>query len=70
MGESETPRFSAFVSYSHADKKAAQKLHRRLEGYRLPKHVAETLADRDEPAKLGQIFRDREDLPAAEDPHR
>ena len=67
MGEEEKQRFSAFVSYSHADKKAAQRLHRRLEGYRLPKHVAETLSDRDEPAKLGQIFRDREDLPAAED---
>ena len=67
MGESKAQRFSAFVSYSHADKKAAQKLHRRLEGYRLPKHVVETLSDKDEPAKLGQIFRDREDLPAAED---
>ena len=70
MGQQGQRGFSAFVSYSHADKAAAQKLHRRLEGYRLPKHVAAQLAantSSDDPAKLGQIFRDREDLPAAQD---
>jgi tetratricopeptide (TPR) repeat protein len=70
MGQEGQRGFSAFVSYSHADKAAAQKLHRRLEGYRLPKHVAAQLAattPSDDPTKLGQIFRDREDLPAAQD---
>ncbi|MEE9434505.1 MAG: toll/interleukin-1 receptor domain-containing protein [Sphingorhabdus sp.] len=77
MGEEGNSAFSAFVSYSHADKTAAQKLHRKLEGYRLPKHVAAQLAGRDQgnggaadgkaDGRLGQIFRDREDLPAAQD---
>ncbi len=73
MGEREGRAFSAFVSYSHADKKAAQKLHKKLESYRLPKHVAARLADAKNAGdsgasdRLGQIFRDREDLPAAED---
>lgn len=60
-------QFRAFVSYSHADKAAAQKLHRKLEAYRLPKHL---LSDEDAEAmggRIGPIFRDREDLPAAED---
>jgi len=34
-----TPRFRAFLSYSHADKAAAQRLHRRLENYRLPRRL-------------------------------
>ena len=77
MGQEGNSAFSAFVSYSHADKAAAQKLHRKLEGYRLPKHVAAQLAGRDQgngeaaegkaDGRLGQIFRDREDLPAAQD---
>ncbi|MFQ5346695.1 MAG: toll/interleukin-1 receptor domain-containing protein [Rhodothalassiaceae bacterium] len=58
-------RFRAFLSYSHADAAAARRLHRRLEGYRLPRHLA--AADVPRPARLGPIFRDREDLPAAGD---
>jgi MTH538 TIR-like domain (DUF1863) len=55
-------RFAAFISYSHADEKAAAKLQRQLERYRLPKHIAEA---RDHVTSLGTIFRDREDLAAA-----
>jgi tetratricopeptide (TPR) repeat protein len=58
-----TARFAAFISYSHADAAVAAKLQRKLERYRLPKHIVET-HDR-AAAGLGQIFRDREDLAAA-----
>jgi hypothetical protein len=56
-------RFAAFISYSHADAAIAAKLQRKLERYRLPKHVA--LARSSGEADLGSIFRDREDLAAA-----
>ncbi len=58
----EPSRFRAFVSYSHADKRAADRLHSRLEGYRLPRHLRSGGNGR-----IGAIFRDREDLPAAND---
>lgn len=60
-------RFRAFVSYSHADKAAAQRLHRKLETYRLPVHLRETAAAIEPDGRVGAIFRDREDLPAAQD---
>lgn len=55
--------FAAFISYSHADAAAAAKLQRKLEHYRLPKHIV--AAHGRETAALGRIFRDREDLAAA-----
>lgn len=58
-----TPSFRAFLSYSHADKAAAQRLHRKLENYRLPGHLRQAGAD----SRIGKVFRDREDLPAATD---
>lgn len=60
---STAPAFRAFLSYSHADKAAAQRLHRKLESYRLPRHLR---AD-GESGRIGAIFRDREDFPAASD---
>ena len=60
-------RFRAFVSYSHADAAIAQRLHRKIEAYRLPHHLRpDPIADENN-GRLGRIFRDREDLPAAED---
>ncbi len=56
-------KFSAFISYNHADHIIAAKLQKRLENYRLPKHIR-TLIDRED-NRLGQIFRDREDLAAS-----
>lgn len=60
--------YRAFVSYSHRDAAWGGKLHRRLEGYRLPKHCrgAET-AFGAVPAQLTPIFRDREELSAGAD---
>lgn len=62
-------RFQAFLSYSHVDAAAARKLHRRLETYRLPRRLAGhmPLFPGVAPGRLGQIFRDREDFPAAQD---
>ncbi|WAC25206.1 toll/interleukin-1 receptor domain-containing protein [Blastomonas sp. SL216] len=58
-----TPSFRAFLSYSHADITAAQRLHRKLESYRLPRHMRPAGDD----GRIGAIFRDREDFPAATD---
>lgn len=56
-------RFAAFISYSHADAEIAAKLQRQLERYRLPKHAG--LVRNGKSARLGRIFRDRDDLAAA-----
>ncbi|BAV63326.1 hypothetical protein SCLO_1002860 [Sphingobium cloacae] len=55
--------YAAFLSYNHKDVRAARQLHRRLESYRLPKGAARPDGSR----KLGRIFRDRDELPAATD---
>lgn len=62
----EPARYRAFISYSHADERAARKLHRWLESYRLPRTTIGRLTPRGEvPRKLGPIFRDRNELPAS-----
>jgi hypothetical protein len=61
-----TYRYKAFISYSHSDKRFANWLLKSLEGYRVPKRLLS--ADSVGPVqKLGRIFRDRDELPAAED---
>ena len=65
------PYYSAFISYSHADAAAVQKLHRRLESYRLPKGLGRIDALNAKTGTrgrlgLGKVFRDREELSAAE----
>lgn len=63
---SDTPRFRAFLSYSHADEAVAMRLHRALETYRLPRHLraqAEQWGER----PLNPIFRDRTDFAADTD---
>lgn len=60
-------RFRAFVSYSHADAAIAQRLHKKIETYRLPHHLRDRETVDPDNGRLGRIFRDREDLPAAED---
>jgi tetratricopeptide (TPR) repeat protein len=61
-------RYSAFISYSHADKAAAAWLHRAIETYRTPRRVR----GRAGPfgpigATLPPVFRDRDELRAAPD---
>lgn len=61
-------RYRAFISYSHADEKWARWLLKRLESYRVPAKLVGTPGrDGPIPAKLGQMFRDRDELPSAGD---
>lgn len=58
------PRYRAFLSYSHRDAAITQRLHRRLETYRIPRALARadgaTL-----PPRLHPVFRDRDELASA-----
>jgi len=61
-------RYGAFLSYSHADEQHARWLLQRLEGYRVPKRLIGTAGRHGPvPARLGPVFRDRDELPAAGD---
>jgi hypothetical protein len=55
-------KYWAFISYSHADVEAAQRLHRALEQYTLPAAVRQ--ANR-LPKRLIPVFRDHEELEAS-----
>ena len=61
-------RYRAYISYSHLDEKWAVWLHRKLEGYRIPRRLVglETSAGLI-PRRIAPIFRDREELPSATD---
>lgn len=66
-GDGGPARYRAFISYSHEDATAGRRLHRRLERYVVPKRlVGRTTPRGPVPRRLGPIFRDREDLPAAD----
>ncbi|MEP3052006.1 MAG: toll/interleukin-1 receptor domain-containing protein [Erythrobacter sp.] len=54
------------MSYSHADAAIVRKLHRKLEAYRLPAKLDREGAPLTPDHRIGKIFRDREDLPAAQ----
>jgi hypothetical protein len=63
-----TARYGAFISYNHADRAHARWLHRALERYRIPaKLVGRDAAFGPVPRRLGRIFRDLDELPAASD---
>ena len=53
--------YEAFISYRHrdVDRKVARRLQRRLEGYRIPQHIATERSER----RLGKLFRDQDELP-------
>lgn len=53
-------RYYAFISYSHADKKAVTKMQKRIERFVIPRYIRKlkNLA----PKKIGSIFRDDTDL--------
>lgn len=59
-------RYWAFISYSHHDSRAATRLHRRLESYRVPRRlVGRPTAKGAVPKRLQPIFRDRDELPSS-----
>ena len=61
-------RYRAFISYSHADKRVAEWLHRALETYRIPpKLVGTSTRVGIVPRRLTPIFRDRDELSATHD---
>ncbi|QMW23409.1 toll/interleukin-1 receptor domain-containing protein [Sandaracinobacteroides saxicola] len=61
------PRYRAFISYSHRDLATAKWLHAALERYRLPARLVGTESPFGPvPARLSPIFRDLDELPAAE----
>ena len=60
-------RYSAFISYSHSDKRFARRLHRRLEAYRLPRRLQVNRPNPAAPHRLKPVFLDAEELTAAFD---
>lgn len=59
-------RYRAFISYSHKDAGWARWLHRRLEGYQVPKRLRGSAGEFGPlPDRLSPIFRDREELASA-----
>jgi hypothetical protein len=61
----ETRRYKAFISYSHADEAHASWLQRALEHYRTPKALRRSRPDL--PARLYPIFRDSAELASSTD---
>ncbi len=62
-----TPRYRAFISYSHVDEAMARRLHRWLETYRIPARlVGRTTMRGDVPRRLAPVFRDRAELAASD----
>lgn len=61
-------RYRAFISYSHRDKAEAGWLHRALETYRVPKKLVGGVTRVGVvPRRLAPVFRDRDELSAADD---
>lgn len=59
-------RYWAFISYSQRDIKWAERLHKKLETYKVPhKWLGQLVGNRSFPRKLVPIFRDRDELPSA-----
>ncbi len=65
MGQS---KYRAFISYSHADEKAVQRLLHRLETYVLPTKLRRGDAGSMNDGRLGSFFRDKEELSAGDLP--
>lgn len=62
------PHYAAFISYSHAEDEFANWLHKRLEGYQIPRSLLGRNGGSGRAAKrLGRVFRDRVELSAAHD---
>lgn len=62
------PRYRAFISYNHEDSVFGRRLHRQLEAYTIPRRLAGRMGRAGPiPSRLSPIFRDREELSAAND---
>ncbi len=60
-------QYKAFISYSHTDRDWAAWLLASLENYRIPRHLVGRKTDLGMvPPRLTPIFRDRDELPAAQ----
>lgn len=63
----ESFRYAAFISYSSADARFAQRLHRALEGYGVPSALGSfTPPGSAKPNRIYPVFRDREELSAGD----
>lgn len=63
-----SPKYWAFISYSHRDRKWGEWLHRELETFRIPKRLRRVASRHGAlPEKLFPVFRDREELPVSAD---
>lgn len=61
-------RYHAFVSYSHADRKWADWLFKRIEAYRIPGHlVGQSRGGEIVPKRIAPLFKDREELASSSD---
>jgi hypothetical protein len=59
--------YRAFLSYRNADARQAEWLHRKLEGYLVPRALVGTAGDYGRiPRRLGRIYRDRDEARPAE----
>lgn len=60
------PRYRAFISYSHSDRRWGERLHQWLETYRIPAQLVGTESRHGGrvPARLFPVFRDRAELPS------
>ena len=66
-----SPRYLAFISYSHADQAWARWLQQKLERYRVPRRLAESRVDgayfSSVPRRLYPVFMDRDELASSTD---
>lgn len=64
-----TAKYRAFISYSHADTRWGEWLHKSLEGYKVPSSYVGLKNDAGEriEARLGKVFRDRDELTSGHD---
>ncbi len=64
--EKPSPKYWAFVSYSHHDSRWGRWLHRALETYRVPRRlVGRPSRDGTVPARISPVFIDRDELPTS-----
>ena len=61
----EISNYRAFISYSRKDTKVAQRLHKALETYRVPRGVQAPVDPKRR--RLGRVFRDDDEMGAATD---